>query len=511
MSDPFPASDLDDVRRLLRAAGSFWSDTYQGTDLVESLLYARGRLDRQADTAFRELLDSVSRLKVPVLKREEWHLVTLRESERDSAAGNFASLDGVYTFSGEISYDVPVDNAYHAWPAPAALRSAPLLADRITSPRVTLLHGVDFVLRGGGLWFRDNPFDDDAVEKVNVFEGGEVVDREVRLWLHNSGWERDNVHLQFGYVLGLKLPSTRTYRDLVNAVFDALVEGTSARSVQELFSACCDVPLARGNETVERTYYDRKSLWVVTDKNAYRLHPDDEPVVAAGDELAPGAELGTALRFYEFNRGQLPDDLRAVALSPRFLVSGFYSDLVFENKTVDLVVEEDVDGYTKVSFEVGGFPADVEKFWGDVHANGVAAGQTLAMLLDRRPESARGTQPTALALPATVNPLGFLTANVLRNNYFVVKLRPTLFGPEALGLGPARLLGRIVPPHTACVIVSEITRGDAITMDGPGDETAPGYEERVLTYAGTTVTEAIDGGDMIEESVRCYQVGGHCE
>jgi len=33
----------------------------------------------------------------------------------------------------------------------------------------------------------------------------------------------------------------------------------------------------------------------------------------------------------------------------------------------------------------------------------------------------------------------------------------------------------------------------------------------VLTYAGTTVTEAIDGGDMIEESVRCYQVGGHCE
>lgn len=511
MDYTYPASDLDNQDALLRVPGSLWSDTYQGADLVASVLYARGRLDLQLDDDFHALLAAVSRLNVPVLHRQRWQPIRLLESERNTAAANFALFNGVYTFAGEISYDVPVGNSYHVWPAADDLRVAPLLCEQISRPSAILLHGIDFVLRTGGLWFRQNPFNDDRIPKRSVFEDGVAIDRECILWLHNGGTDSGAIHEQFGYVLGFKLPSTLNYRDAVNAVYDALVEGTSARAVRQLFSACCDVPLAKGGETVEHTFYDRRACWVITDQNAYRLHSDDTPAVEVGQALEPGDPLGTALRFHEFNRGILPADLRALAVGTRFMAAGYFSDLVFENKTVDLGVEENVNGYTRVSFEVGGFPYDVEKFWDDIHTAGVAAEQTLAMLLDQRPAAARDTQPTALALPATINPLGFMIANIFRNNYFVARVRPSLFGPNALGLAPTRFLHKIVPPHTACIILSEIASGDDIIMDGDGDEHSAGYEEAVSVYLGLGAVDEIDASVMIEESVRCYQVGGHCE
>jgi hypothetical protein len=62
---------------------------------------------------------------------------------------------------------------------------------------------------------------------------------------------------------------------------------------------------------------------------------------------------------------------------------GFFGGLVFENKDVPVTVEEDVDGYTKVSWSLGGFSLDVEKFWEDVHASGVSKNQNLGYVTRR--------------------------------------------------------------------------------------------------------------------------------
>lgn len=499
-------SDLDDARRLLTVVGSFWAETYAGSDLVASILHSKAQQQAQAQLDLLELVASFSRLTVPVFHRESWSLLLLRESERNSPS--LALWDGTYRFDDGLAFDTPAGAAAYAWPAPPGLAAANAVSDQITQANFTLTRGHDFVLAGGAVRFMADPFAHPAARPAPVFEDGRVVDRVLALWVYAGDYDWDTVHRQFGYALGLKLRSSRPYKELVNAVYDGLVEGTTARCLEDFMSAVCDVPLAKGDEVVKYVLADAVRKWVITDKNAYGFNPAAAPVVAPGDRVRAGDALTDALRFYEFNRGEVPDAVRALALGRGTLSAAFFRELTFENKEVPLLVTEGVDGYTRVEFEVSGWPADVEKFWDDVHAKGVASNDTLAMRLDTRAN--KTGQPTALALPATVNPLGFLLKNVYRGNAFAVVVRPEAFGDEAVGLHAARFLRKLVPPQTLCFLIVEQAVGEAVTMTGPGTATAPGYEEGVDPFLCNTIDEDIDPADYVTEDVRVFQIGGYC-
>lgn len=499
-------SDLDDARRLLTVVGSFWAETYAGNDLVASILHSKAQQQAQAQLDLLELVASFSRLNVPVFHRESWSLLLLRESELNSP--NLPRWDGTYNFGGDISFDTPAGSAVFAWPAPPGLVAANAISDQITQARFTLTRGHDFDLADGVVRFRDNPFANQAARPAPVFDGGEVVDRVLPLWVYSGEYDWDTVYRQFGYALGLKLRSSRPYKELVNAVYDGLVEGTTARCLEDFMSAVCDVPLAKGDEVVKYVLTDAVRRWVITDQNAYGFSPEATPVVAPGDRVKAGDALTDALRFYEFNRGEVPDAVRALSLGRGTLSAAYFRELTFENKEVPLLVTEGVDGYTRVAFEVGGWPTDADKFWDDVHAAGVAAGDTLAMRLDTRAN--KTGQPTALALPATMNPLGFLVENVYRGNAFAVVVKPQAFGNEAIGLHAARFLRKLVPPQTICFLIVEQGVGETVAMDGPGTETKPGYEEDVDPFLCNTLDETIDPADYVTEDVRIFQIGGYC-
>lgn len=499
----------DDANRLLDTVGSFWADVYRGNNLVADTLHARAQIAAQAHLNLLELVASISRFKLPVFHTDNWYLLTLKESEVNAA--NLPKWDGTYTFGGAISYDTPVDNVLFTWAAPANLAKANVITNRITGATYVLSHGLEFALKDGALWFLNNPFDSDQVRIREVFDGNTLVDRECDLWIYRGEWDHASVFTQFGYAIGIHLQSSRNYKDLVNAVFDGLVEGTSLRCLHAFMSAVTDIPLAVGGETVQYVLRDARGPWVITDLNAYGFQPDSTVTVDVGDALVAGQAMTNGMVFSEFNRGEVPDDIRAMAVSPGFLATGYFQELVFENKDVEVVLET-VDGYTKLSFEIGGYPGDVEKFWTDVHAAGVAAGQTLAMLLDTRPVESQDTLPTALALPTTVNPLVFLISNLFRENMLAVVVRPHLFGPNALGLSAARLLRRLVPPHSALVVFAQLDLGpDRIMMDGPGTDEAAGYEELVSTFLGGSTTETLDGSAYVTETVRILQINGQCQ
>ena len=506
MPDYTYPTELDRPRELLGVVGSFWADSYGGGDFVASLLHAKAQQQAQAQLDLLDLVASFSRLNVPVFHVENWSLLILRESEKNAA--NLPRFDGTISFDDGEHFDTPVASALSAWEAPAGLVDCKVVMNKITDASLTLTRGAEFYVRDGAVWFKDDPFANPDVRVVDVFEDGVVVDRAAYLWAYRGEYDWDTVYRQFGYVLGAKLRSSRPYKELVNAVYDGLVEGTTARCVEDFMSAVCDVPLAQADEQVRYVLQDTRKKWVITDQNAYGFSPNAEVIVSVGDEVRAGQALTDALRFYDTNRGTVPADVRALTAGRGVLSTAFFRELTFENKTVPLVVEEGVDGYTKVSFEVGGWPADVEKFWADVHAAGVAAGDTLAMRLDTRTN--KTGQPTALALPAAVNPLEFLTQNVLRGNAFFVVVRPEAFGDEAVGLHAARHLRKLVPPQTACLLIVQLDADETVTMSGPGTETAPGYEEEVLSYSGTTLEETIDPADYVTEDVRVFQISGHC-
>jgi hypothetical protein len=369
----YPANDLDLAENLLAVVGSFWSLTYQGNDFLQSALFSVGQLAAQAHLDFLELIASISRFEIPVFHTENWRLLTIRESELLAGQVPVYSTSNPpanYSQNSSLQYGQRVPGSYSC-SLPEGFHDCRVVLNRITDASLTLIRDIDFQLSPGLITFQQNPFANPLVLTREVWENGAVIDREAGLWLFRGQWDWDTVYQQFGYVLGLRLASSEGYKELVNAILDALVEGTKIRDLQLAWSAITGVPLVREQtETVEEVLADSGGEVVITDRQAYRFPAGSTVLVSPGDTLSAGDPLVDTLQFYEFNRGQVPDGLTGLALGPGFLSAGFWGDLVWENKTVALVVEENVDGYTKVSWEISGFPADVEKFWDDVRAQG---------------------------------------------------------------------------------------------------------------------------------------------
>lgn len=497
--------ELDEPAALLNQLGSFWSGTYRGNGLVESLCAAVGQSAAQSNDDLFRVLACMSRDKLTTHRTVRWAPLELLDSQVGVVAIPRYGDGTVY--GGGASYGTVGDAWQYSWKLPAGCDVA-VVCNAIEDAAKVYIKGVDYDVREGAIAFRENPFADATTRIEDVFDdSGTLSDRKAVLWMYAGKYDDDALYRQFGYVFGLRLPSTENAKRYVNAVYDAVVEGTAARHVAAMVSAAVDVPLAAGGETVEAILKDRHGLCVVTDRNAYRFAAGSAPTVAVGDVLTAGQSMTNGLQVFSPNAGVVPNVL-AMSLGRGFRGTDYLDDLVFVNKDVPLQVQENVDGFTKVLFEIGGRPADTENYWNAVHAAGVAAGATLAMALDTR-ENKVG-QPTSLALPATVNPLKLLAENYLRGGAYVVSTRPELFGPHALGLSTLRSLRSVVPPQTVAILLTPLAVGaERVIMDGSGSETTPGYSETLESFSAGSIAETITPS-AVSETVRFRSIGGQC-
>lgn len=513
----YPQNDFDRPEQLLNLLGSFWATTYSGNDLLLSLADAAGKESHQTYRQFLELLASISRFSVPIFHQDNWYAVTFKASDvYTEAAGQkryavdskelYAVADSVYGQNqGLMSYSVA---------APSNLKNVKAIFNRITDPSVVLLQGVDFTLSDyGRLTFSTNPFSNPLIPVAEQLdENGNIVDTQMTLWLYRGEWDWQTVYKQFGYAVRLHMESSEGYKQLVNAVLDALVEGTSQRSQQLALSAIFGVPLViESTETVEAIETDARCLHVITDWHVYSYPKSSTAVVAVGDNVKAGQCLTDTLSIYEFNRGQtIPTNvIPSLALDRTIFGRQLWGDLVFENKDVPVVVTANDDGYSELRWDVIGFPGDVEEFWSSVHSTGVAANKTLAMCLDVR-ETPDG-QPGAASLPETINPVQFLFDNILRSNVVVVQLKVSAERSQRLAFIPAEQLRRIQPPHTLMLFLMELAYSDSsVTMAGPGTEETAGYAENVSNFACMVTTETIEPLAFIAERVKSSIIGGRC-
>jgi len=505
----FPGSDFDEPERLLTLLGSFWCRTYQGDNLVRETAHSRAQLDAESHRQMLELLASCSRFEIPVFHKENWYFFTFLESEVNSA--NVYEYDGEITYDATANYDDPKLSVYYSVTLPEGVHDVRMIMNRISDPSVTLAKNLDFWVEDGVVTFRDNPFSNSLVPIQEVFTDGVVTDRQAGLWLFRSEWDWENVYEQFGYALKMKMESSEGYKELLNAILDGIIRGTSSRDLQFAWSAITGVPLAcEATETVELRVDDMSALVIVTDQHVYRFPKDSVPLVDSSDVVRAGDPLVDTLQFFDLNSGAVPAELDALVVGPGLLDNSYYGELVFNNEDVTLVTTTDANDRVKASFEIEGFPGDVEQFFDDVHERGIARGKTLAQILDPRPNPTG--EPPAGALPETINPLEFMVENFFRYHMFVVKIRPGLMGQAKLGLAAATHLQRLVPPQTVMLVIVELEYADeAITMDGSGSETRPGYTEQVSGFPCMVGSEIIHGPTMVTERLRLYQIRGKCQ
>lgn len=500
----FPVDQLHNSDVLLDLLGTHWSSVYRGRDLAATLQAGIGLLEEQNRQNWQEARDCAVRAKTPIWHTEHWRVVTIRESAMGRRAlryGDGATYGGGYVYGGNLE-----SNRYLV-PLPAGVVHVPLITNRITEPSLVLVHGADYSIdqTNGYLELLADPFDNPALAIRPVFSGDTVIDHELDLLFYYAREDRRYLDQHWGYVLDLSLPSSEAYRQLLNTVLDALVEGSSLQHLHQLIEAVTGVPLAAGSETVERIEKFGGWLHIVTDQRTYRYVDTADALVTVGQQVVAGQSLVDSVQWYEFNRGLAPAGLPALTMGTEHLAGvGFIEGLTFNNTTVPLKAEV-VGGQTKVSFELGGFPTDVSLFWDQVHARGLADGQTLA-------ERMTGlANPTPADLPLTANPLEFLLKNLLRFNALAVKIRVQDAG-QGLGLEQARILRKILPPWTACFLLYELEAPvESVPMDGPGDATKPGYADSIDKFtAGEPMVEAIDPATYVAEEASIYYIQESC-
>lgn len=595
----YPGSDLDRSKVLISLLGTFWARTYTGIDQIHSYVDATAHTVAQTHRNALEAAAAYSRFSVPLFHEELLVPIALRRSQLNTALTNTVAFDrDAGRFTGDLVFDGAVQNELFSFPLPAKFRGAATIFNKITYPTVALAENIDFAvdLPRNALVFVSNPFENPGFLKRAVIEGG-VQDEEIVLWAFCGKFDYEYVFNQFAYALGIKLRTSQNYKDLVNALFSGHVDGgVSALHLDNAVSAICGIPLVMdAQEVVEVVEYDSEGLLIVTDKNVYKFHEDAIPnvgvgmTVRAGDALVRGFEVNEffvgnsymrenedpvirpettkllVTNQFENIAAETEDDilletvpscppkkdLMALALDNNFLSTCFYGDLVFENKVVPLIVDADhPTGYTYLRFELGGFPADVQRFFDELHERGVQLAQTddiacfrqpneyatyvelpekgnagqiyktiddnryyrwladgryeqiiqvppfkklgtLAHLLDKRNDPSG--EPTAANLPTHINPLRFLVENVLRNNVFVVRINVSALGQNRLGLYNIRHLRHVLPPQTAMIVVFELTlKEDRINAEKyvfDGVDTFKGIEPQLDTVDETYVKD----------------------
>jgi hypothetical protein len=423
----FPTA-IDNPQRIIDLLGSYWPGTYGGDDLV--IAYGQGcnQAEQQLNSDMFELAASVGMYACPVLNRRLWYNLTLKQSE------------------------LGVGNTF---PIPSNFREAHYGANRIVTPTVMYTQGIDFILDSMNnlINFTTNPFMQPGNTPIPVVVNNVVVDYLLPLWFLNAGIDNDWLYAQFGYVIPLRLSSSEIYKKAIVAVLGSYASGTDYNNIGLLLEAIADAPrVLTDGETVKVLSADAVHRLVITDKNSYAFGLGATPSVTVGQVVNKGDQLVDAVAIYEPSQGTAPP-IASVTIGAGLLDPSIAGPLTFSNGSTPLIVTLNVFGFTKVEWALGGAGPDVTSFFSLLHSKGVANGATLANYMDNRPQP-QPTQPTAVNLPATINPMLFLYQNAFRANAFTIVLKPTSFGPEALGTSLLYLLRNIIPPHNTAIIVT---------------------------------------------------------
>jgi hypothetical protein len=487
---------FDQPRVLLDALGTFWSTTFGARGDLYAFLRGIAAGGRQASDDWRLLVEASSRKTCPLFAREEWFRLDL--AEEDSVDARVARFDEGATFDDGALFDAPSLRRGVRFPLPENVVGISLLCNRIGSPSATLLEGVDYYVDADGtLVFAEDPFDSGLwASHTRTSEAGDDGAVVLELWAYGMRRDERILENQFGYVVGLAGASSAAYRDVLNAYYDCLVHGSGREYVHRLVASLCGVSLGEGNETVVAVETDAYGRFIATDQRVYRFAAGATPLVAVGDAVSRNQELVDAVRFYNFNRGDAPASLQALYLPAATLGPAYLHGLYFDNRDVDVEVVENDGATTDFSFTIDGHPGDVERFWAAVRDLEAERGYSLAELLDDR--AAGNGPPSADHLPATVNPLEFLAANVFRYHLTVVVVKTSALGERTFGPNAASLLRDVFPPESAILVVFETTT----TLASRGGATAT-----VTPFSGMNASA---GGSSAVATVRTKRTGSRC-
>ena len=514
---------------LLRTVGSFWYHYFADRDKLRLIYRGLGQRQGQAYLDYLTAVAAISRFNIPVFKEEEWYLLTIKQSDRDTVANVYGQDELTYgdgirygdANSTDVLVPMPDDTFF------GQLADIPYtIYNRVLYPSKAWTRGIDFDIdyERKLLRFREDPFTDEYVATRTVYdENGTASDTEAGLWVYCGQFDLDLVYKHWAFAVTEQLTSSEAYKDFMNALWNGYAYGASFGALEDAIAAICGVQVVlEATERIEDIVYEPTRTLVITDKHVYVYASTATVIVAIGDTVHIGDELTNTVRVHDISGSNADySDVPMLAFDKSFMSGGYFSSLTFENGDVTLdYLGLDEDNKAVVTFEVGGFPMDVDSFFEQMQVLGKQSGsQTLAELLDTRANPVG--QPLPAHLPTTINPLEFVLDNIVKNHLVLVYVHAESIADAAPGLSMFKYLRNIIPPHTTVIVYVAIgSQVDTMDLTADGDTEEPGVCEVLTSFDGAIAdTEDVvpaDDAGVDEPSyndvvVRVYQVSTVCK
>jgi len=433
----FPAGDVTDGQYLYRSLGSFWTQVFQDKNALKG--YTIGMAEELAQSYLKlvETINQYSIKNIDTLHTEKWLPLTIKKSEFNrvpfvftpggAVFGRQPSTDTLYA-SQLFRFGQPkTGTTTHAYSfAPKInLREFGVIANRIISPSLTLLPGVDVRYEGGLMYFNADLFDNEYIPKAAVLtEGGTVStfqdidgrtvrDEFIVLWLYMAKVDEATIYKNFGVLLDLKLDTSEDYKTLLGAIINLAVEGPTIAAIRAACCALLGAPLIiEPSEVVEDVYDFASWKYIITDKNTYRFPSSVEldRAVRIDSKLYAGQSLSSSVSVVDLVMDpvwwQREISSGKVGFASHLFAAGPKNQLFFENKRRTI----NYDGM-RLTFPVLGDPADVLIF--NNYLNHPSRQPAILNALHITPGAAETT---------TANPLDFVFNNFFKNNCLLLKL-----------------------------------------------------------------------------------------
>lgn len=431
----YPTNTVTDGQFLYRSLGSFWTQLFADKEALKG--YTLGMAEEMIQSYYNlvEVVKQFSVKDIDVLHREKWKSLLIKKSEFNALTvqagdglvfGQQPISDPLYANKlFRVGYPKESSNAYSFKPT-FSIKKFGALANRILSPSLILLPGVDIIFNDDALLFNKNLFADPNIPRAKLItdEGvqvtytdtsGNVLDDEfIVLWLYNVEQDNEELYNNFGVLFDLRLPSSQSYKELLKALMNLAVEGPTIEALNKSLAALMDVPIViEPVEKVEDKYDLGDYTYVVTDKNVYRapitykLHSS----VILGAELHAGDIITDNARIFDATVD--PSWWKREVASSKL---GFASHVFAADISRQLFFENTVSAVTygiatdRIVFPVLGSTEDVQSFQDYVN---LPSNKTAIM--------------SALRLSSTVttvaiNPLDFVFNQLFKNNTLFIRL-----------------------------------------------------------------------------------------
>jgi hypothetical protein len=294
--------------------GYFWKHIFERGVIADSVgAYSSMQLAQ----IYKDMvcaINSVSVKTIPIFRRELIYPIVLSRREIEDNLANLAYGDGlVYgtqnEFSPAIGEVILFGQKYakkEKLSATISGQNIPIISGKTVAMNSLygatelLLSGVDFVINGEKIRFKENPFEGGKFPIRDVVRDDGEADQEIVVWLMDVDIEKFDLFRNFGGIFTAKIESSEQYRSLCLSIFDLISHGFSNRKVQTFLSCACGCPVIKeSTETVVELHASKTNQleieWVETDKNLYFIPEEQRPLL--NPKIIVGANLpfGTPL------------------------------------------------------------------------------------------------------------------------------------------------------------------------------------------------------------------------